>query len=615
MLGGTVGIARFEARSIDQGQVVQDNGSFLSKLQQLVSTKDQLCVFDPSRNQHIASGVTKGQFQSLVNVDPNKAMGSDSIQTAERILTASGIPFGNLTAADKIKYAVMAASDPSRAADLAALTSTGINLSRTVNPEFRHALAQLTTTQHQLARDIVALHAQSGQPRSTIDPKGVETIANVAKQDPILAGKLVQLGARELGGHGEDGLTNYMIAHSLNDVFLTDARTALPQGVVVPQNLGFVPKFHVQLSDAEYAKVSAAVGRLQADGILTDIHLDPGTKTVHVGYTYQAISDLAVGVNQGKRADGQTSQAVDASAIKTALVSAARASPLNGGNFFGAPPGIQLERAFGNPVFSQDRQNTRFDAIKGMFDKYQAFDYSDHDRDFNDLVVDSLDQQMSTQTGAKNVEYLLTSVNFNGFAIGEEHSSGASKQFLYDNLATMKQNGVNVVMIEHFKQAEVGAMLDAYMRLPKDTPMPADLRAILTTIDRGHKGSESLLELVRKIHDDPTCSGIRIVCGDTENNNPPDNPVNKYEVRMGAMNMVAENNLRTALRPGDKFVILAGAAHNNTHVGLRNGMPGFSQVFGIPALTVTNRNGGDFDILIDREDTTKRTAPTLARAK
>src|SRR5690606_15995561 len=149
-----------EARSLDQGQVVQNNGSFLSKLQQLVSPKDQLCVFDPSRNQHIASGVTKGQFQSLVNVDPNKALGSESLQTAEKILTASGIAFGNLSMTDKIRFAVMAATDPSRAADLAALAGEGITLPQTANPEFRHALAQLTTTQPQLARDIVALHTQ-----------------------------------------------------------------------------------------------------------------------------------------------------------------------------------------------------------------------------------------------------------------------------------------------------------------------------------------------------------------------------------------------------------------------------------------------------------------------
>lgn len=612
MIGDTVGIARFEARNIDTGQSIQNKGGFFSKLSQLMSPKDQLCVFDQSRNEHIASGVSKGQFQSLVNIDPKRAMGSEALETSERILTAAGIPFGNLSSADKIKYAVMAASDPSRASDLAALTSAGINLSQTVNPEFRHALAQVATSSPQLARDIAALHTLSGQPGSPIDTKGIEKLANIAKQDPVLAGKLAQLGGRELGGHEQDGVTNHMIDRTGNDIFLSDPRTALPQNVVVPPGLGFAPKFHVQLSDSAFTEVSTALGRLQAEGVLTDIRLDPGTKTVHVGYTYQAISDLAVGVNQGYRPDGKTSQAIDASAIKTALVNAARSSPLNNGAFANAPPGIQLERAYGNPVFSQDRQNTRFDAIKGMFDKYQSFDYDDYDRDFNSLVLDGLDDQMSNHTSAQNVQYLLTTVGLPGLAISEEHSSGASKQFLYDNLATMKQNGVNVVMIEHFKQAEVGDMLTGYMQLPQGAPMPEDLKAILTAIDRGHKGSESLMELVRKIHDDPTCAGMRIVCGDTENNNAPSDAIHKYEVRMGAMNMVAEGNIRAELGDGEKFVILAGGAHNNTHVGLNGGMPGFSQVFGIPALTVTSNNG-DFNMSLAREDTSKRTAPTQVR--
>ncbi|MBC8129684.1 MAG: hypothetical protein H7Y08_05110, partial [Rhizobiaceae bacterium] len=66
------------------------------------------------------------------------------------------------------------------------------------------------------------------------------------------------------------------------------------------------------------------------------------------------------------------------------------------------------------------------------------------------------------------------------------------------------------------------------------------------------------------------------------------------------------------LQPGEKYVILAGAAHNNTHLGLNDGMPGFSQALGIPSVVVANVSGS-YAMQLDREDVTKRTAATLLR--
>jgi hypothetical protein len=347
-----------------------------------------------------------------------------------------------------------------------------------------------------------------------------------------------------------------MTDRAVNDQFMRDHASGLDPATLPNQGtLGFDPKFHVTLDATTFANVSAALPRLQHDGIFTDMHLDPVTKTVHSGYTYQTMSDIAAGVNGAYRADGVTSQAVDADAVKRAFRSAAD-TKLGLGN---EPPGLRLEKAFGNPTYGADRQQTRFDAVMEMFTNYEHFDYTAFDAGFTTATMNRLDNTFAGRNDQQRINQLLNTEGLDGFAIGENHGDTSSKRWIYNNLANLHASGVRVLAIEHLKDAEFQSLIDAYMQTAPLQPMSPELSAALKTIDRGHVGPDSFTGIVQKIHDDNNCRGIRLVGADTENNNLPDDDVHKYEVRMGAMNTVGEKLLRAELQPGEKFVILAGA--------------------------------------------------------
>jgi RTX toxin RtxA len=602
-------IATFEARSIAHGGAVQNQGA-LSKFKQIFSTKDQLCVYNPATHQHIASGIKRGDLGRLIQLNPDRQMGGAELQTAGRILDAAGINHANLGPADKIKLAIMATTDPERAIDTARLAQANIHPSTMMSPEFVHNLANLVQNHPPLAQQLANVHTTSQG--SSVATQNVIKIAELAQHSPNLATKLGTLAHNEITTGAHPGLTNYMTERAIEDPFMHDHASHLdPATLPTTATLGFEPKFHVKLDAATFASVSSALGRLQADGVFTDMNLDAATNTIHCGYSYQALSDIGAGLDGNLRADGTTIPQADANTVKSAFRSAAYAK-LGPTADNALSLGLILEKSFGNPGKIAERQQTRYDAVLEMFTNYESFDYTAFDAGFTPGTMDRLDHAFTGQNDQQRITQLLTTEGLDGFAIGEDHSDTSSKRFIFDNLANLYNSGVRVLAIEHLKDAEFQSLIDDYMATPSGTAMNADLVAALKTIDRGHAGSESLTGIVQKIHDDPLCRGIRLIGADTENNNPSKDAVHKYEVRMGAMNTVAEKLLRAELQPGEKFVILAGAAHNNTHVGLTHGMPGFSQALGIAAIKVT-ANGPGFNMAIDREDLTKRTAATLAR--
>ena len=411
-------------------------------------------------------------------------------------------------------------------------------------------------------------------------------VANVAKHSPKLANRLHELALREIIGDAKPGITQFMATRAQSDQFMADHTSPLVLGrLPTAASLGLVPKFHIKLTNDQYKQVKELALRLQGDGVLSKLRFDNATKTVHMGYTYQTLSDICGGLNGDYRADGKTIPLMDGRALKGLLAK-------DDGK--GMPRGLQLDRQFGNPSYQAERQKTRFQAVYDMYDKYNDFDFPAYDIVYSDKIHNNLANTLQGKTETNQITDLLSL--YDGFTISDEHGNAEMKQVLYDNLAHLAVQNVKVIGIEHLKEAEFGDLLREYYAQPSGTPMSKDLEAALNTLDIGYTGSGDVLygkgktpKSFRQIVEKAKQLNMQLVPLDTENNNPSADKIYGYEVRAGAMNMFGERQLRDALNkqpPGSKYVLLAGAAHNNTHVGLTQGMPGFAQMLEIPAVTV-----------------------------
>lgn len=214
-------------------------------------------------------------------------------------------------------------------------------------------------------------------------------------------------------------------------------------------------------------------------------------------------------------------------------------------------------------------------------DKINGFDYGPFDRD----VVARQDAMMAQMTGMdarRSAEYLLRDNNFNGVVIGENHSERHGKQFLVDNMPSLKANGVNTLYLEHFRHNEYQPMIDKYMASP-DTRVSGPLGKAVDKMD-GQPAPYGL----RAILETAKANGVRVVGIDdiyAKNKNHASPPV----ARTARMNTLAHDIIMNdGARAGGKFMVLVGSAHSNTHAG---GIPGLSQMLNVPATKVLQPGG------------------------
>ena len=556
--------------SVETGKAVTG----LAKFTQLFSKQSQVAVYNPSKHQHIASGVNKAELASLKAADPKQAIQQNNVTAARNLLTAAGINPQGLSDQQLVKLAKVAIADP----------------------EFAKSWRDTATG--------------ATRPTSTVSSAAMDLILDTKAESPRLAGKLLDLAKQELRGDVKSGATNYMAERVPTDQFMADF-PLLGEQPPVPSatELGFTPHFHAKASSPEiFNSIKEAVDVLQRYGLIKDIHLDAKKQTVTLGMPYQAFSDIMARADAHLKKSGAPENELMLSdgrfatyALKKDMrdvMSSDTPSPMAL-----STPSLEWEEKSGVAEQKALRQDRRFDAVLGMHLKYGGMDYSAYDKAFASDKLDQVDTELKqAKTGDEMIKTLLAfDGGKDGFAIGEEHSDGASKQFLHDNLEAMRKAGVKVIMIEHMKDSMFSSLISAYMQTPVGTPMPADLVALLASTDRGKTGSESFGGIIKKIHDTPELRDMRIIGGDEVNMNASKSDAHGMETRMGGMNIYAEANLRANLQDGEKYVIFAGAAHNNTHVGLDKGMPGFSQALGIVAISVESGPGGTFKVETDRE--------------
>ncbi len=194
-----------------------------------------------------------------------------------------------------------------------------------------------------------------------------------------------------------------------------------------------------------------------------------------------------------------------------------------------------------------------------------------------------------------------------GLCLGHSHDQAAAYQFLADAVEAPETFGLTggMLFIEELPgvfQAEI----DAYMITDPEPPWSAAAQAFFDriAIDRHLDGETRLDAVLRKAR----AKNIRVFGIDSGEMSPTMCADGSYpEMRCANMNAFGKQVMDAAIEanPDRKYVAFCGAAHSNTHEG---GIPGFSQIYNIPAL----RLGNDGTVTCHDEDRALRGMPAKA---
>lgn len=215
-------------------------------------------------------------------------------------------------------------------------------------------------------------------------------------------------------------------------------------------------------------------------------------------------------------------------------------------------------------------------------DKINGFDYGPYNRDVA-APQNAMRAQMTGMNAQRSAEYLLRDRDFKGVVIGENHTERHGKQFLADNMPSLKANGVNTLYLEHFRHNEYQPMIDKYMAAP-GARVSGPLGKAVDRMDgptAGRNGLRGILETAK-------ANDVRVVGIDDIYAKDSSHP-SPGVVRTARMNTLAHDIITNdAARANGKYMALVGSAHSNTHAG---GIPGLSQMLNIPATQVPHAGG------------------------
>lgn len=168
-----------------------------------------------------------------------------------------------------------------------------------------------------------------------------------------------------------------------------------------------------------------------------------------------------------------------------------------------------------------------------------------------------------------------------GLILAESHRSESSKRVLIKNMKALKAAGVTTIFMEHLCEDSHGKALDAYIRSPKDSPMPARLRAYLDMQTRGNRAPDqpaskhsftAVLEAAKQ-------AGMRVIALDTAQTYATSTASDDSRIKV--MNYYAAEKIRLS-KPEGKWVAFVGSAHATTYEGI----PGLAQLSGVRSLIV-----------------------------
>ncbi|MFZ6773121.1 membrane-targeted effector domain-containing toxin [Undibacterium sp. SXout7W] len=197
--------------------------------------------------------------------------------------------------------------------------------------------------------------------------------------------------------------------------------------------------------------------------------------------------------------------------------------------------------------------------LKGNAAQYMLQHHSFPDRPIPELANDA-----SHETVIKTVLE-----KYEGIVIGEGHQHATSKQFVIDNLQTLKDRGVQTLFLEHLLSDMHRDALEQYLGFESGSAMPDKLRHYLEDQNRGHlcNGEQynffTLVEAAKE-------AGLKIV--------PIDCYASYFAYESGAyvvtedtrsrievMNYLAVEKIKNRENDG-KWIAFVGSAHANTHM-------------------------------------------------
>ncbi|MES2593882.1 MAG: hypothetical protein V4662_01020, partial [Verrucomicrobiota bacterium] len=541
--------------------------SGIAKMRNLLSNK-QLLVPD-TNGQLIASGVSSKDFERLEQSQPGVAADPRVQDAADRILAATGIPTGHVA---------------------------------TMPADKRCTMAKAIASQEPCAPGLIAMEIAVSQGQMNAALTG--QVLELNTHSPKLAGKLANIGKDE-ANHANNvrpGTTAFVAEQAMGDTYFHDKQGTAAQKTPSADQLGFEPKLHIQFPREQrdqYDALKTQIGTYQAQNLMTKANFDDKNQRVDLGYSSEELALQRTSAMQMHRINPR-----DMTGPINSHPDMSR-DLLDDSN-------LMVNTRLGNRNFLDKLQDTRLDTTKDIYTKLDNFNFAPHDQRFDDATCADIETKLA-EPGVSNQEvlnHLLTTQDMPGIVIAENHGQTDSKNFITDNMPTLAQQGVGIIGIEHFSNPEVQKSINAYLDEPQGTQMSAELNASLRGLRGGETGT--FVDLVNAAKE----NNMKVIGIDAPNLRTPEgHGPNHAAIRAAFMNIAGINELDKELAngngPAPKFVLLAGAAHNSSQVGLlQNGVPGLGQYYQAPNIEIGAKTPGTDNYAVNfvRDDPTRRHA-------
>lgn len=173
---------------------------------------------------------------------------------------------------------------------------------------------------------------------------------------------------------------------------------------------------------------------------------------------------------------------------------------------------------------------------------------------------------------------------FQGFVLGEMHHEKSAKQFLIDNMAKLKSQGVTTIYIEHLMAERHQGLIDAYLKSSEDSPMPKELEIYLACLDKERGTDANFIQLVKAVKK----AGMRLIAIDTDASYRTGVAFEVGQLSAKSRSdryKVLNMQMVELFRKHDdqkKYVVFVGSGH----VATCEGVPGISDLMECPNLVV-----------------------------
>ncbi|MGW4378488.1 toxin glutamine deamidase domain-containing protein [Kitasatospora sp. NPDC004531] len=178
-----------------------------------------------------------------------------------------------------------------------------------------------------------------------------------------------------------------------------------------------------------------------------------------------------------------------------------------------------------------------------------------------------------------------------GFVLGEGHSNSPSWGFLKENMAALKQAGVDTIYTESVRGDSFQRELDNY--LSSDGPMSPKLKGMLESYDSNLNSppGAGLHEMVVRAKEE----GIRVQGVDGSPARKPEGVgQGPLEQRARLLNSYMHDAITSDHGRTGKYVLVTGEAHVNQHATTHGGgerIPGTAEMLGVPGVKLTTPDG------------------------